>query len=148
MNVQTILVPTDFSPDAEKALSTATELAKLFGAKIFVVHAYHVDIPVVSPMAGGYALPQGFYEALRAEATARVEKLVQEVVAEGVEATGIALLEPAPVAIVTQAESLPADLIVMGTRGLTGLKHAVLGSVAERTVQTAPCPVLIVKTPA
>lgn len=148
MNVKTILVPTDFSPDAEKALSTATELAKLFGARIVVVHAYHVDIPMVSPMAGGYALPQGFYEELRAQANAQVEKLVQEVAAAGVNATGIALLEPASVAIVTQAESLPADLIVMGTRGLTGLKHAVLGSVAERAVRTAPCPVLTVKAPA
>ena len=44
-----------------------------------------------------------------------------------------------------QAESLPADLIVMGTRGLTGLKHVLLGSVAERVVRTAPCSVLTVK---
>ena len=53
--------------------------------------------------------------------------------------------EPAAPAIVAQAESLPADLVVMGTRGHTGLKHVVLGSVAERVVRTAPCPVLTVK---
>ncbi len=145
MIVNTILVPTDFSADAEKALSTATELAKLFGARIVVLHAYHVDIPVVSPMAGGYALPQGFYEDLQCQATAQVEKLAKEAAAEGIEATGIALQEPAAVVIAEQAESLPADLIVMGTRGLTGLKHVVLGSVAERVVRTAPCPVLTVK---
>ena len=145
MIVDTILVPTDFSADAEKALSTATELAKLFGAKIVVLHAYHVDIPVVSPMSGGYALPQGFYEDLRSQATAQVDKLAKEVTAEGVEATGIALQESAAVVISARAESLPADLIVMGTRGLTGLKHVVLGSVAERVVRTAPCPVLTVK---
>jgi nucleotide-binding universal stress UspA family protein len=148
MIVNTILVPTDFSADAEKALSTATELAKLFGAKIVVLHAYHVDIPVVSPMAGGYALPQGFYEDLRCQATAQVEKLAKEAATEGIEATGIALQEPAAVVIAAQAESLPADLIVMGTRGLTGLKHVVLGSVAERVVRTAPCPVLTVKVAA
>jgi nucleotide-binding universal stress UspA family protein len=145
MIVNTILVPTDFSADAEEALSTATELAKLFGAKIVLLHAYHVDIPVVSPMAGGYALPQGFYEDLRRQATAQVEKLAKEAVTEGIETTGIALQEPAAVVIAAQAESLPADLIVMGTRGLTGLKHVVLGSVAERVVRTAPCPVLTVK---
>jgi nucleotide-binding universal stress UspA family protein len=145
MIVNTILVPTDFSADAEKALSTATELAKLFGAKIVVLHAYLVDIPVVSPMAGGYALPQGFYEDLRCQATAQVEKLAKEAATEGIEANGIALQEPAAVVIAAQAESLPADLIVMGTRGLTGLKHALLGSVAERVVRTAPCPVLTVK---
>ena len=145
MNVKTILVPTDFSADAEKALSTATELAKLFGAEIVVLHAYHVDIPMVSPMDGGYALPLGFYEDLRSQATAQVEKLAKEVAAEGIEATGIALQEPAAVATVAQAESLPVDLIVMGTRGLTGLKPVLLGSVAERVVRTAPCPVLTVK---
>jgi universal stress protein A len=145
MIVNTILVPTDFSADAENALSTATELAKLFGAKIVVLHAYHVDIPVVSSMSGGYALPQGFYEDLQCQAAAQVEKLAKEAATEGIEATGIALQESAAVAIAAQAESLPADLIVMGTRGLTGLKHVVLGSVAERVVRTAPCPVLTVK---
>jgi nucleotide-binding universal stress UspA family protein len=145
MNVKTILVPTDFSADAEKAFSTATELAKLFGARIIVLHAYHVDIPIVSPMAGGYALPQGFYEDLRCQATAQVDKLAKEAATEGIEVTGIVLQEPASVVIAAQAESLPADLIVMGTRGLTGLKHVVLGSIAERVVRTAPCPVLTVK---
>ena len=145
MNVKTILVPTDFSADAEKALSTATELAKLFGARIVVLHAYHVDIPM-TPMAGVFALPQGFYEDLQSQATAQVEKLAKEAAAEGIEATGIALQESAAVTIAAQAESLPADLIVMGTRGLTGLKHVMLGSVAGRVVRTAPCPVLTVKS--
>ena len=146
MNVSTILVPTDFSADADKALSTATELAKLFGARIVIIHAYQVNIPVVSPIAGGYALPQGFYEGLRAQAAAQVEELAAKVAAEGIDATGVALQEPASLAIVKQAEKLPADLIVMGTRGNTGLKHVVLGSVAERVVRTAPCSVLTVKT--
>jgi nucleotide-binding universal stress UspA family protein len=46
-----------------------------------------------------------------------------------------------------EAEEQHADLIVIGTRGLSGLKHLLLGSVAERVVQKAPCPVLTVKTP-
>ena len=96
MNVNIILVPTDFSADAEKALSTAAELAKLFGARIVIVHAYHVDIPmVVSPMGGDYALPQGFYEDLRSQALARVEKAAKELATEGIKATGIALSESA-----------------------------------------------------
>ena len=146
MKVTTILVPTDFSPDADEAVSTAKELAKMFGAKIVLVHAYHLDIPVASPMGGAYALPPGFYEEVRTQATAQVEAAAKEVGNE-VEAMGVAVSEPAPVAIVAQAESLPADLIVMGTRGLTGLKHVALGSVAERVVRTAPCPVLTVKAP-
>jgi nucleotide-binding universal stress UspA family protein len=55
------------------------------------------------------------------------------------------MLIPPFSAILDLAESLPADLIVMGTQGRTGLKHVLLGSVAERTVRLAPCPVLTVK---
>lgn len=99
-------------------------------------------------MGGDYALSQGFYEDLQSEATARVERAAKELAAEGIAAPGIALSDPASAAIVAQAASLPADLIVMGTRGLTGLKHVVLGSVAERVVRTAPCSVLTVKADA
>ena len=145
MSINTILVPTDFSNDARKALTTAKEFAKTFGAKIVVLHAYHVDIPMVSPMGSGYVLPQNFYDDLRSHAITEVEKLAKEVSADGVEATGIAYAEPAAFAIVGAAEKLPADLIVMGTQGRTGFKHVLLGSVAERVVRKAPCPVLTVK---
>jgi nucleotide-binding universal stress UspA family protein len=145
MKVETILVPTDFSSHAEEALAVATELAKTFGARIVVLHAYHLDVPMMSPMAGGYALPENFYADLQAHATARVEKLAGDLATEGVDAVGVAIPEAASLAIVDQAHSLPADLIVMGTRGNTGLKHVVLGSVAERVVRAAPCPVLTVK---
>lgn len=146
MNVNTILVPTDFSADADKALSTAADLAKAFGgAKVVVLHAYQVDIPIASPMAGGYSLPAGFYEELRAQSSARVDEAVGKLSEGGVEATGVVLQEPAALAVVDQAEKLSADLIVMGTRGHTGLKHIVLGSIAERVIRTAPCAVLTVK---
>lgn len=145
MKVGTILVPTDFSPDADRAVETAGELAELFGAKVVVMHAYHVTIPMATPMAGPYVLPEGFYAEIREQATAHVAKIAAELAAKGIEATGVAISEPASLAVVSQAESLPADLIVMGTRGLTGLKHVVLGSVAERVVRMAPCPVLTVK---
>ena len=145
MKITTILVPTDFSADAEKALSTAVDIAKLVGARIVILHAYHVNIPMVSTLDSVHTLPQNFYDELRYQAMVKVENVAKELTAEGIEAAGVALSEPASVAIVAQAESLPADLIVMGTRGLTGLKHVVLGSVADRVVRMAPCPVMTVK---
>lgn len=146
MKIDTILVPTDFSDDANKAISTAMELAPLFGARIVVLHAYHLEIPMATPMGdGAYTLPSGFFEELEAQATAQVEKIAKELSEVGTEVTGIAVQQSASVAIVAQAESLPADIIIMGTRGNTGLKHVVLGSVAERVVRMAPCPVLTVK---
>jgi len=146
MKIDTILVPTDFSDDANKALETATDLAKLAGAKILVVHAYHVEIPLATPLGGdSYRLPEGFYEQLRSEATEQVDAVAADLRSKGIEASGIACQESASSAIVEQAARNSADLIVMGTRGLTGVKHVLLGSVAERVVRLAPCAVLTVK---
>ena len=145
MKIETILVPTDFSEDAAAAVEAARDLAKLFGARIVLLHSYHVDVPIVSPIAGGYSLPVGFYEELRAQATSEVEKLANQVSEQGVDATGIAVIETAATAILEQAEQLPADLVVMGTHGRTGVRHVMVGSVAERVVRLAPCPVLTVK---
>ena len=70
---------------------------------------------------------------------------VKSVTNRGIAASGHVVADPAAPAIAHAAEELHADLIVMGTRGLSGLKHVVLGSVAERTVRLAPCPVMTVK---
>ena len=66
---------------------------------------------------------------------------------EGIKSESILSADSPSLAISLAAEKIKADLIVMGTRGLSGLKHAVLGSVAERVVRLAPCPVLTVKHP-
>lgn len=146
MNIQTILVPTDFSPDARSALAKAKEFARAFGSRIVILHAYRVDLPMSTPdLGGGFLLPDRFYEELQASATSQVEALAAATVKDGVKAEGIAVEDrPAP-GIVDAAKRLPADLIVMGTRGLTGLSHVLLGSVADRVIREASCPVLTVK---
>ena len=146
MKIQTILVPTDFSPDAQAALVKAKDLARALGSRLVILHAYRVDIAMSTPgLGGGFILPDRFYQELRASATSRVEALAAATVKDGVKAEGIAVEDgPAP-AIVDVAKRLPADLIVMGTRGLTGLAHVVLGSVADRVIRKASCPVLTVK---
>ena len=93
---------------------------------------------------GGYILPEGFYEQLAKQANAQVEKAAKALEKEGVAAVGVAVDQQAATAIVEEARARKADLIVMGTRGLTGIKHLALGSVADRVVRTAPCPVLTV----
>ena len=146
MNVDTILVPTDFSQVASAALSAAEELARLFGAKIVLLHAYHIDVPIQPPgITGGLVLPPEFVTSFREEATRRVDELVDAAKGRGAEITGHVDPAPAHLAILAYAEQLPADLIVMGTRGLTGVKHLMLGSVAERVVRDATCPVLTLK---
>lgn len=145
MKLSNILVATDFSPSAARAVETAADYARHFQAQLIVLHAYRVDIPVASPLTGGgYVLPDGFFEHLAKEARLRVERVANELAAKGVSAVGVAVDRHPASAIVEEAKARKADLIVMGTRGLTGIKHLALGSVADRVVRTAPCPVLTI----
>jgi len=146
MKISTILVATDFSPSAARAVATATDYARHFQAQLVILHAYRVDIPVASPLTGGgYVLPDGFFEQLAKEARLRVEKVANEATAAGVSTIGIAIDRHPATAIVEEAKTRKADLIVMGTRGLTGIKHLALGSVADRVVRTAPSPLHTVR---
>jgi len=145
MKLNTILVATDFSEHAEKAMETAIDLADHFEAELIVLHAYNVEIPIASPMmSGGYVLPTGFFEQIATQARLEVEAVAKKVNDRGVKAIGVALDEPAGMAIIDEATRRNVDMIVMGTRGLTGLKHIALGSTADKVVRTAPCPVLTV----
>ena len=146
MKIQSILVPTDFSDDARAAIDAAIEWAGEFGATVHVVHAYFVDVPAVYGGYGGdFLLPADILEPVREAAEASVAELVAEARRGGVSVEGRAMLGDASSSILAEAERLDCDLIVMGTRGLTGLKHVILGSTAERVVRKAPCPVLTVK---
>lgn len=145
MKIDTILVATDFSETAQKALETAIDMAGHFEAQLVVLHAYNVEIPIASPMmTGGYILPDGFFDEIAKQARLQVESVANEISAGGVRAIGVAIDEPAALAIVDEAKRRGADMIVMGTRGLTGIKHLALGSIADKVVRTAPCPVLTV----
>jgi nucleotide-binding universal stress UspA family protein len=142
---RTILVPHDFSPDANAALEAALDLARRLGAEVHLVHSYQQPIDVLSPY--GVAIPAGVIPEIRDAALARLRAIAERHAGSGV-ALHVRVVEGTPsLAITDAAEQLRADLIVMGTRGLTGLRHLLLGSVAERTVRTARCPVLTVKAP-
>jgi universal stress protein A len=138
-----ILVPLDFSPHSDAALALAIELAKESGAELHLVHAY--ELPAAVTMAYGVAIPQAVWDGVQEAAVTRLEEGRKRAAAAGLEASTHLATAPAADAIANAAETFRADLIVMGTRGLTGLKHVLLGSVAERTIRNAPCPVLTVK---
>ena len=141
--IRTILVPTDFSAHAGAALEFATGLAKSLGARIHLLHAYSIPVQALTPY--DFSIPPNVWEGIRAAAGQKLAELEEKVAAEGIEVS-VHLSQALPTeAITTAAEELRADLIVMGTRGNTGLKHVLLGSVAERAIRTAPCPVLTVK---
>ena len=144
MAIDRILVPVDFSQDSAAAVEQAIEFARVFDAEIDLIHVYQIG--TLMPYDSG-AYPEELIESLRNAAMQRIQGIDEEVRAAGIQSR-IHLSHDVPShAIVAAAEELSSDLIVMGTRGLTGLKHVLLGSVAERTVRHAPCSVLTVKQP-
>ncbi len=140
---RTILVPHDFSEHADRALDLAIELARGSSGRIHVLHVFHIPMEMLSPYE--IPMPQNLVEEVRAAASARLEEALGRVRAAGLD--GEVELDSGETAstIVARAGALPADLVVMGTRGLGGLKHVLLGSVAERVLRTADCPVLVAK---
>jgi universal stress protein A len=141
--IRVILVPVDFSPDSDRALAYAADLASALGAHLHLLHAYH--LPPLAAAPYGSSLPQSVWDELRDAARAELEERREKLVGRGLEAQAHLTTGMASEAIREAAAEVGADLIVMGTRGRTGLAHVLLGSVAERTLRTAPCPVLTVK---
>jgi nucleotide-binding universal stress UspA family protein len=135
-------VTTDFSETADRALGTAIELARSLGAQLHLVHV-SAPVMVLPPPLDMLSLPtvlpnlvQKMQEALEARATR---------VREAGLTCDFELVEGNPAAeIVAYAAKVHAELIVVGTHGRGGLAHAVLGSVAERVLHRATCPVLVV----
>lgn len=140
--IRKILVPVDFSEHSARALEMAIGLAKMFGAEIELMHSYEVT-PIVTLYGVGY--PETLDADLRAAALRRISEWTEKVQREGVAVRQHVVSSFPAEAIVDLADELEVDLIVMGTRGLRGLKHVMLGSVAERTLRRASCPVLTVK---
>lgn len=145
MTIRNILAAVDFSGSSDAAGAVAADLAAAFGARLHLVHVY--DVPLIEMTPYHFAVPQSVWDDVRKAARERLEKVRSELAGRGVEVEA-RLAEGTPAeAIGDAARELGADLLVIGTRGHTGLTHALLGSVAERTLRTAPCPVLTVKEP-
>jgi nucleotide-binding universal stress UspA family protein len=138
ISLDPILVATDFSAESVRALEYAWLLARRFDAEILVVHAE----PALAVLPG-----TDLAERRRLAAERALGHAVEELREAGCRAR--ALLRPGdPVAeIVNAATAERAGLVLMGTRGRGGLPHLLLGSVAERVVRSAPCPVLTVRCP-
>lgn len=141
MKIECILVPTDFSAQAEKAFAAAIRFARTFGARLEILHVF--DIPDLATVYE-VTFPDEVHRGIRTAANQKLEEWKKRAEADAVEAsTHLAFGSPGRV-IVERASESNADLIVMGVRGLSGFKQMLLGSVAARTVRAAPCPVLTV----
>jgi nucleotide-binding universal stress UspA family protein len=140
--VKQILVPIDFSDCSKKALQYALPLAKEHQAAITLLY-------VVPPAYGAGEYGGIDYAQLEANmkegGEKQLVKLAMDEVRGQVSADTLVRVGSPALNIVEVARTLPADLIVISTHGRTGLKHVLLGSVAEHVVQRAPCPVFVVR---
>lgn len=140
---KTIAVGVDFSKPSNEAVELAADWARAFGATLHLVHGLELRLPFVTPYE--VSVPDALIDAAYAEGRRRLDALAASLT--GVKVVTELASAPAHAALDGVAERVRADLIVTGSRGLGGIKHAVLGSVAERTLRHAPCSVLTVKSP-
>jgi nucleotide-binding universal stress UspA family protein len=141
--MKTILVATDFSETSRVALDRGCELAVEHGSEVVLVHVLG---PNPIPMAGPevMVLPPNLDAQLREASREALDRAVAEAGERGVAVRGELVLGPAAHSICNAARKAEADLIVIGTRGNTGFKHLLLGSVAEAVVRDSNVPVLTV----
>jgi universal stress protein A len=148
VTIRRILVPIDFSEHSRMAVEWAATLAKAFDAGVFVLHVWEVP-PYIPPeaMVGvpGQAA-QTLSEAARIHAQQQMRSFVTNVRDQGgrIDETLLESGDPSRT-IVEVSERDGYDLIVLGTHGRTGLTHLLMGSVAEKVLRRAKCPVLTVR---
>jgi nucleotide-binding universal stress UspA family protein len=144
MRVRRILGAVDFSEPARVALHYAADLARLFEAELTLFHVYHIP---------GYGMPEGSFILPGPETMskffARVDERLAswraEAEARGARSVDVATAQGSPWHEIVERARSGYQLIVVGTHGHTGLRHVLLGSVADRVVRHAPCPVLTVR---
>jgi universal stress protein A len=142
LKLKRIMVPIDFSKASINALKYAIPFAEESGASLYLVHvvepaSFLNDLPSVALAKPDEAVAKAAKEKLVALANEEIEELIPVYPQIRI---GRAYEE-----ITVLAKSLNVDLIIIATHGYTGLKHAFLGSTAERVVRCAPCPVLVVR---
>lgn len=143
MNMQKIVVASDFSAQADDALEHALGIARHTGAEIVLVHVCAVIDLDDYPRSG-----HDWAEILRDQLAGnrdRLEELRARVSGQGVEVSHMVIDDQPDQGIITAAEQLGAGLIAMGTRGHTGIERILLGSVAERVIRDSPVSVLVVR---
>ena len=136
-----ILYPTDFSEASYEALKVANELAAYHSAELYIVHA-------ISPLFAAGS-PTGISPIAEMEKAAQtsLQEVIKERIPKELHIRQVITIGGAADEIIRIAEQERVDLIVIGTHGQTGWRHAVFGSVAEKVVRLASCPVLSIRAP-
>ena len=147
MNIVKILCPVDFSDSSNHALQYAIAFSKAHAASLHLLH-------VIQPLSYGVGVDGidvstsvDVLDTLQESCRDQLKRLGEMVATEEIDATTNIVIGTPFIEITRMAREEAMDMIVLGTHGRTGLAHMLIGSVAERVVRKAPCPVLTVKHP-
>ncbi|MBW2288523.1 MAG: universal stress protein [Deltaproteobacteria bacterium] len=141
--MQNIIVPIDFSPISEVVLDIAKILAQCFSARLWLIHVASPDPDFVGYDAGPQSVRDQLAEHLREEHQ-RLQATAAELREAGIETTALLIQGATADKILAEADHHAADLIVMGSHGHGAMHRALMGSVSERVLRKAACPVTII----
>lgn len=145
IGIKRILIPVDFSQTSRKALRYANRFAEVYGATVLLFHVVDLtDIERISLRLGPIAQERMEAEAVK-HAEALTKQMAEDELAGEIPRECEILRGVAASGIVEKARDWDADLIVTGVHNERVIKHAILGSTAERIVRHAPCPVFVVR---
>lgn len=139
IQLKRILVPVDFSDTSKLAFDYAVALGRVFNAEVHVLHVAD------EPFLYAPTTAQQFRDEFEQEQQRQLDTLVGTHSAEGVDVTSVMQPGTAFYEIIQYAKQKDVDLLVIGTHGHGMIAHMLLGSVAEKVVRKAPCPVLTVR---
>ncbi len=140
LTLRTILVPVDFEEASDRAVEAAADLAKTFGSKLVLMHAY--ELPFYPYPGASLTATTDLPRAIRDAATAGLDGIIARLKTKIGPCESILRAGPPADEILAVAKEKHADLIVMGTHGRTGIAHALLGSIAEKVLRRSEVPVL------
>ena len=142
-----ILVPTDFSKYADKALQAALDVAKQHNAKIHLLHV----IDVIQQCAVDYCIDIQTVKELEKQTIAKAKKMLQEEIDKNPASKSVEVIldvqKGTPYEVILQEQKKKnIDLVVIASHGKTGLLHHLMGSIAEKVTKGATCPVLLIRS--
>ena len=144
LTIKTILCPTDFSEPSLQGLNTAVELAGLFKADLKIVYVLPVLPPSPTDPNFEFEIPE-YENILHTDSQKKLDEIIKTKVPASIKSTSVVGHGSPAKEIVRIAEEDKIDLIVIATHGHSGWHHLVLGSVAEKVIRHAPCPVYAVR---
>lgn len=138
-----ILVPTDFSKEAEYALKVAAQLSKTYGSEIYLLHLLELPIQEIDALSTYSELPEAMF--FMEMANQKLEALMASNYLEGLKVHVTIKPDNALSGIIEKCKEHRIDMVIMGSHGATGLKEMFIGSIAEKVVRYSDIPVMVIK---